>query len=330
MTVQPRRMLTVIVIVGTGILAILAILTILQIIQSCNSSVDYSDKYVDNSDKYVDKSRPIDAVVTWVNTTDPEWIRSYEHHTGKTFKTGIRWTPETADPEAELSLCLELVRKNMPWVRNTYILTASPQRPTCLKDENLVHHHEIGLPPVFNSYAIESSLHHIPGIAENFIYLNDDFYVRLPVYPSSFLSNDGRPLLRFKPVNHSNNASKWINSLKSTAKIMGAKPIEPLHTPHSLTRTMMRDVENTFPTEWEATRRCLLRYTCKSEISPIVAAMNMALSNGKAIKVPDGLKNVFHDTLPSNDRDDIRDAHFVCINSLDGDRETLRHTLQID
>jgi len=278
--------------------------------------------------KDVNNSRPIDVVVTWVNTTDPGWVSSYEYHTGKTLDKGsARWTPVKADPETELSMCLELVRKNMPWVRNTYVVTASPQRPKCLKDEIIVHHHELGLTPVFNSLAIESSLHLIPGLSENFIYLNDDFYVRLPVYPSAFITKDGLPILRFDHFEHSENANAHLNSLQLTAKITNSKPIVPLHTPLSLSQTMMKDVENTYPTEWNETRRCILRHTCESEITPIAAAMNMALRSGKAVKSDDEIKNLFLETLQPIDMTDI---HFVCVNSLDGDIDDLRRTLQIE
>jgi len=43
--------------------------------------------------------------------------------------------------------------------------------------------------PVFNSRAIEINLHRIPGLAEQFIYFNDDMFITKPVKKSDFFNN---------------------------------------------------------------------------------------------------------------------------------------------
>ena len=270
----------------------------------------------------------IDAVVTWVDTTDPEWIRSYEYHTGKKFKKGVRWSPEKAGPEAELSVCLELIRRNMPWIRRTYVLTMYPQRPGCLKDEILVHHDSIGLAPTFDSCAIESSLHLIPGLSEHFVYLNDDVYVRLPVGPDAFLTKAGRPFFHFSDCPTRGNM--WIRSLHYTAKIVGADPVMPLHTPHSLTRSMMHNAQLAFPANWEAARKSKTRR--ERVISPVVTSQLLALSRGDALKAPTCLKSIMVERIADAEKKDaeIREAHFVCVNSLDGTRDDLIRVLQLD
>ena len=42
--------------------------------------------------------------------------------------------------------------------------------------------------PLFNSHAIEAWLHRIPGLAEQFVYFNDDFMLWDSVSPSTFSS----------------------------------------------------------------------------------------------------------------------------------------------
>ena len=42
-----------------------------------------------------------------------------------------------------------------------------------------------GALPTFNSCAIESQLHRIPGLAECYLYLNDDFFLLRPLQASS-------------------------------------------------------------------------------------------------------------------------------------------------
>ena len=65
----------------------------------------------------------------------------------------------------------------------------------------MVPHREIfgdtGRLPTFNSQAIESRLHRIPGLAEHFLYLNDDVFLGRPVPPEMFFTPGG--LTRFFP-----------------------------------------------------------------------------------------------------------------------------------
>ena len=61
------------------------------------------------------------------------------------------------------------------------------QRPNWLTESNkvsIIDHHEI-IPgkteSIFNSGNIESYVHHIPNLSENFFYLNDDVFFGMPV-----------------------------------------------------------------------------------------------------------------------------------------------------
>ena len=45
--------------------------------------------------------------------------------------------------------------------------------------------------PTFNSHAIESQLHHIDGLSEHFLYLNDDVFFGRPVDPELFFHGNG-------------------------------------------------------------------------------------------------------------------------------------------
>ena len=51
--------------------------------------------------------------------------------------------------------------------------------------------------PVFNSRSIETKIHRIPGLAEHFIYFNDDMILLRPVSKSDFFENN-LPVLRGK------------------------------------------------------------------------------------------------------------------------------------
>lgn len=55
---------------------------------------------------------------------------------------------------------------------------------------NLVTHDQIIEPdclPTFNSHAIEINIHKIEGLAEHFVYFNDDTFINSPLEPEFFL-----------------------------------------------------------------------------------------------------------------------------------------------
>ena len=58
---------------------------------------------------------------------------------------------------------------------------------------NIVNHKDF-IPekylPTFNSHAIEWNMHRIPGLAENFVYFNDDMFLIKKVRPEQYFKND--------------------------------------------------------------------------------------------------------------------------------------------
>lgn len=96
----------------------------------------------------------------------------------------------------------------MPWVRYVWIVT-NGQIPLWLNVSHpkirLVNHKDIfKWPehlPTFNSLAIESHIHLIPGLSEHFIYFNDDMVLTSKVYPSTWYSQAyGQRLWFFWPL----------------------------------------------------------------------------------------------------------------------------------
>lgn len=144
-----------------------------------------------------DVTQPIDIVFTWVDAADPQWRanrdaaepRPGEHHPGAL--DPVRF--ESAD---ELRYALRSVHYYASWVRRIFVVTAG-QVPEWLDTGHpavrIVDHSEIFPPssaPVFNSHAIESRLHHIPDLAERYLYLNDDVMFGRPAFPEDFYLGD--------------------------------------------------------------------------------------------------------------------------------------------
>jgi hypothetical protein len=85
-----------------------------------------------------------------------------------------------------------------PWIRKVWIVTDG-QVPQWLDqsraDLEVVDHRSIftdpSVLPVFNSRAIESQLHHIDGLSEHYLYLNDDVFFGGEGRASSFFHPSG-------------------------------------------------------------------------------------------------------------------------------------------
>ena len=93
----------------------------------------------------------------------------------------------------ELRYSLRSVERFAPWVRHIFVVT-NGQIPSWLNLDSprltLVTHKDI-FPnhthlPTYSSPAIESHLHRIPGLADHFIYLNDDVMFGDYVWPEDF------------------------------------------------------------------------------------------------------------------------------------------------
>lgn len=97
----------------------------------------------------------------------------------------------------ELRYALRSVHMYAPWVRRIFIATDSPQpewlaehpRVTIVRSEEFFA--DPSVLPTHNSHAVESQLHRIDGLAEHFLYSNDDMFFGRPVAPELFFTSGG-------------------------------------------------------------------------------------------------------------------------------------------
>lgn len=92
----------------------------------------------------------------------------------------------------------------MPWVRHIHLIVSNPEQvPSFINKEKtkVVLHKDI-IPaqylPTFNSSTIEMFISNIEGLAEHFIYANDDMYPTKDMKKSDFFDKSGRPKVAFK------------------------------------------------------------------------------------------------------------------------------------
>lgn len=143
----------------------------------------------------------IDLVYLWVNGNDPKWIAKRQACIGDLSLEDINCKGRYVDND-ELKYSLRSLEKYAPWIRNIFIVTDN-QVPRWLDTSHpkikIVDHTEI-MPseclPCFNSVVIEHHLHKIPGLAEHFLYANDDMFFNQPVTPETFFAKDSLPKFR--------------------------------------------------------------------------------------------------------------------------------------
>ncbi len=150
---------------------------------------------------------PIDVVLPWVNDQDQDWRaerdRYLDQDTSKHQVRSFDANPHRFRSWDNLHYIFRGIEAYMPWVRTIYLVT-NGHRPDWLDLTNpkvrLVRHGDY-IPhdflPTFNSHTIELNLHRIPGLAEHFIYFNDDTFVIRPMEPSDFFSAEGLPRDQF-------------------------------------------------------------------------------------------------------------------------------------
>ena len=137
----------------------------------------------------------IDFVVTWLDSTDPEWQESYLKYRpdSKGFKKDARFRNMDI-----FRYWFRAVEMYAPWVNKVYLVT-NGKFPEWINKDNpklVLVKHEDYMPkeclPTFNSCAIELHMHKIKGLSEHFVYFNDDMYLNAPITPEHYFK-DGLP-----------------------------------------------------------------------------------------------------------------------------------------
>ena len=225
---------------------------------------------------------PVDAVYTWVDDTDEAWQRERHRVLPDGALASDALSRSRTIDRGELRFSLRSLAMYANWFRHIWIVT-SGQIPEWLNVDHpritVVPHAAIfsdpGALPTFNSHAIESQLHHIPGLAEHFVYINDDVFFGRPVSIDTFF--------------HGNGIAKFMSSVVAIDREAGAQAhngamlaarndralIEALwdrsptrrmqHVPHAHRRSSLADLERRLPAEFDRVAHSRFRST--SDIS---------------------------------------------------------------
>lgn len=212
---------------------------------------------------------PIDAVYTWVDGSDPAWRARQTRALADNPWATVN--PEAANSSRftsrdELRYSLRSLYCYAPWIHHIFLVT-DDQVPEWLDTGDtgitVVSHREIfgdtGTLPTFNSMAIESRLHRVPGLAEHFLYLNDDVFFGRPVTPSTFFTPAGATRFflstyRVEGGPPQPDEPPVMTAAKNNRTLIQREFGRTLahktkHTPHAARRSVLEEIEQCCPDE---------------------------------------------------------------------------------
>lgn len=147
----------------------------------------------------------IDAIITWVDGSDPGHLarlNAFLQESG--LGRCAAAAPTRFGDCGEIDYCVASLLRFAPWIRTIHIVV-DQQAPALVKRMKgsalehrvrIVDHREFfqGFEqhlPTFSNRSIECLMWQIPGLAERFIYLNDDFQLVRPVRVEDFFDERG-------------------------------------------------------------------------------------------------------------------------------------------
>ncbi len=133
----------------------------------------------------------IDFILTWVDGDDPQWQEQRRRYDPNFNASGAAHYRDYGT----LRYWFRAVEKYAPWVNRIHFVTCG-QKPAWLDETHpklhLVDHADF-MPaeclPTFSINPIELCFHRIEGLAEQFVYFNDDTFLAAPTVPEDFFKN---------------------------------------------------------------------------------------------------------------------------------------------
>lgn len=300
---------------------------------------------------------PVDLVYTWVDGSDDarraaraEWL------TRCADACSDAATANRARDRGELRYSLRSVHENLSWVRQIHIIVSGGQRPGWLHDHpkvQLVEDTQI-FPdrdhlPTFNSQAIECHLEGVPGLADHYLYANDDFLFCRPVKRESYFQSDGKPLVAYwrhgwtarvrgkryhagwrgRPdPSETSFVNAWMNVNALIDGQFGRQPrwVTRHHAP-ALRKGMLLEASRVFPDAIARTSRS--RFRAVTDVAPVALAQHLALHQERAVQSQGGLREMVipvGDELHVNRRKlwlaKVVRPHLLCLNDVTSGQAT--------
>ena len=224
-----------------------------------------------------DVTFPVDVVYTWVDGADPQHAARRALHSGEA-PVGLGANASRYASHDELRYSLRSLHMYAPFVRHVYVVT-DDQVPWWLdagaEGITVVDHRDIfadpSALPTFNSHAIGTRLHHIPGLSEHYLYLNDDVFLARMRRPEDFFHANGIAQVPFSPAQFGvgdivpgevapNSAGKNVRALFQADFGRGITH-KFKHAPHPQIRAVLTELEQRYAETIARTTRARFRST---------------------------------------------------------------------
>jgi len=209
----------------------------------------------------------VDVVFLWVDGDDPAWRRRRAATIARAGAQSVQPPDAALDVKRfhsrdELRYSLRSVSAYAPWVRHIWLVT-DQQIPawldlaasglTVVDHRELFSEHEL---PVFNTRALETRLHTIPGLAEHYLYFNDDMFLGREVEKDLFFATSTVSKFFASKVTLTPRTSRAEASAQDGGRLLSQELIAqqfgvtPLHlfrhTPYPQQRSLMYELEDMF------------------------------------------------------------------------------------
>lgn len=249
----------------------------------------------------------IDAVITWVDSSDEKWRNKINQYLEKKIDWNNKKDSTRYNSINEIEISITSIFKFATFIKNIYVVTDNqiPNNFFELKKRaidlgvnlELIDHkilfkgYEEYL-PVFNSQTIETMLYRIPNLSEHFVYFNDDFFLINKTNSSDFFK-ESYPFLRGNWKEYDENIwyKRIVNSRKKkrifnhryvkedTAKLLGyEKYYNIYHTPYPLRKSTIQAFFEENPSLLK--RNLKYRFRHKNQFLLQVLANHIEIKNG--------------------------------------------------
>ncbi|MFC4828652.1 stealth family protein [Agromyces aurantiacus] len=254
----------------------------------------------------------IDMVFSWVDGSDTEFLRERARRM-QTYVVGEGDESEARYRQIdELKYALRSVHLFAPWVRRIFICTDSPAptwlakhpKVTIVRSEEMFA--DVSVLPTYNSHAIEAQLHRIDGLAEHFLYSNDDMFFGRPLSPDLFFSPGGvtkfvEATTRIGLGETHSGRSGFENAARVNRRLLRERfgKVTTRHLEHCaapLRKSVMAELEAAFPEEFR--RTAASRFRSATDISVTNSLYHYyALLTGRAVVQTDAKVKYVETTL---------------------------------
>jgi hypothetical protein len=281
----------------------------------------------------------VDVVYTWVDSCDANW-----REMASKYKDLSQIDPDRFDQTDELKFSIRSVEMYAPWVRKIFVFS-NCNPPEWFHQSERVQWvmHETVIPekylPTFNSHAIETFLHQINGLSENFIYFNDDFFLSGFVRPTDFFTAQGQSICRLEPygtlpylaeLRTEGVAEEWQCAAVNGAELMLEKenylPTQVhRHAPYAFSRSLYGELELAYLAEMDATRSARFRSPDDYSFSSFLYH-HYAINRRFSVPVSEDSMIVRHTNFRQFlDRKTYANVRFFCLNDGGGSASHMQY-----